>query len=195
MDLQHEKNQMTHCVIGASHTYSIYVLPDLIIQLKRIFPKLSITIKLMNSLAVVEALHRHDIDFGFIEKPLSMKHMHRFPLVKDQLVIVGNPEIGPWLVREETSGVYYYTQRYIEEHDIKQEQVSIHNNEIIVALLKKGYGCSIISERAAQGLDYKLLSEKYQRHFYLITRDQESRDELSKLVTWIRQQARDARSN
>ena len=194
-DLQHEKNQMTHCVIGASHTYSIYVLPDLIIQLKRVFPKLSITIKLMNSLAVVEALNRHEIDFGFIEKPLSMKHMHRFPLVKDQLVIVGNPEIGPWLVREETSGVYYYTQRYIEEHDIKQEQVSIHNNEIIVALLKKGYGCSIISERAAQGLDYKLLSEKYQRHFYLITRDQESRDELSKLVTWIRQQARDARSN
>ncbi|MDN6437157.1 MAG: LysR family transcriptional regulator, partial [Lactococcus sp.] len=92
-------------------------------------------------------------------------------------------------------GVYYYTQRYIEEHDIKQEQVSVHNNEIIVALLKKGYGCSIISERAAQGLDYKRLSEKYQRHFYLMTRDQEPRGELSKLVTWIRRQAKDASSN
>lgn len=180
---------MTQCVIGTSHTYAIYLLPDLLIALKVTFPNLAITVKMMNSLSVVDALSRHEIDFGFIEKPLSMKHMHRTPLVRDQLVLVGNPEIGPWLVREDTSGVSYYTQRYIAEYDIKQEQLSIENNDMIIALLKKGYGCSIISERAAQGLAYQKLSSKYQRYFYLMTRDQEPRSELVQVIEWLQNNA------
>ena len=189
LTLQQDKKTMTQCVIGTSHTYAIYLLPDLIIALKAAFPHLAITVKMMNSLSVVDALNRHEIDFGFIEKPLSMKQMQRTPLVKDQLVLVGDPEVGPWLVREETSGVSYYTQRYIAEHDIKQEQLCIHNNDMIVALLKKGYGCSIISERAAKDLPYQKLSSKYQRYFYLITRVQEPRVELLPVIAWLEKTA------
>lgn len=187
--MQHDKKTMTQCVIATSHTYASYLLPELIIQLKAAFPSLAITVKMMNSLSVVDALQRHEIDFGFIEKPLSMKHMHRTPLVKDQLVLVGNPEVGPWLVREETSGVSYYTQRYIAEYDIQQEQLAIHNNDMIVAFLKKGYGCSIISERAAQDFDYQKLSSKYQRYFYLITRDYEPRSEIVAVIDWLQKNA------
>jgi DNA-binding transcriptional LysR family regulator len=93
---------------------------------------------MMNSLEVLNALEHHDIDFGFIEKPLSAKNIRRLPLFNDQLVLAGNPTIGPWLIREKTSGVYYYTQRYLEENDIQKETMTVQNNEIIIALLKKG---------------------------------------------------------
>ena len=118
LSIQQQKDNITHCVIAASHTFSIYLLPDLIISLRQHFPNITFDIKMMNSLEVLEALEHHEIDFGFIEKPLSAKQIHRFPLADDQLVLAGNPEAGPWLVREKTSGVYYYTQRYLEEHDI-----------------------------------------------------------------------------
>lgn len=189
LSIQQQKDNITHCDIAASHTFSIYLLPDLIISLRQHFPNITFDIKMMNSLEVLEALEHHEIDFGFIEKPLSAKQIHRFPLADDQLVLAGNPEAGPWLVREKTSGVYYYTQRYLEEHDIQTETHTIQNNEMIVALLKKGFGCAIISQRAAQDIPYQKLSEKYSRQFYLITREQDSLSELTNITQWIQEKA------
>ncbi len=114
LSIQQQKDNITHCVIAASHTFSIYytfsiyLLPDLIISLRQHFPNITFDIKMMNSLEVLEVLEHHEIDFGFIEKPLSAKQIHRFPLADDQLVLAGNPEAGPWLVREKTSGVYQF---------------------------------------------------------------------------------------
>ncbi|HFI0793137.1 TPA: LysR substrate-binding domain-containing protein [Streptococcus suis] len=175
--------------IAASHTFSIYLLPDLIINLKQCFPNISFSIKMMNSLEVLNALEHHDIDFGFIEKPLSAKNIRRLPLFNDQLVLAGNPSIGPWLIREKTSGVYYYTQRYLEENDIQKETMTVQNNEIIIALLKKGFGCSIISQRAAKGQVYQKLSEKYSRQFYSITREQDASSELTSVTQWIQKKS------
>lgn len=187
--IQQQENKLTHCVIAASHTFAIYLLPDLILSLRQQFPSISFNLKMMNSLEVLNALEQHDIDFGFIEKPLSARQIHRFPLVNDQLVLAGNPAAGPWLVREKTSGVYYYTQRYLAEHDIQSETHTIQNNDMIVALLKKGFGCAIISQRAAEGLPYQKLSDKYRRQFYLITREQDSPSELTRMTQWIREKA------
>ena len=189
LEIQNRKDKITNCNIAASHTFSIYLLPDLIISLKQYFPNISFNIKMMNSLEVLNALEHHDIDFGFIEKPLSAKNIRRFPLFNDQLVLAGNPTTGPWLIREKTSGVYYYTQRYLEENDIQKETMTVQNNEIIIALLKKGFGCAIISQRAAKGLTYQKLSEKYSRQFYLITRDQNASPELTNVMQWIQKRA------
>ena len=188
-EIQNRKDKLTNCNIAASHTFSIYLLPDLIINLKQCFPNISFSIKMMNSLEVLNALEHHDIDFGFIEKPLSAKNIRRLPLFNDQLVLAGNTSIGPWLIREKTSGVYYYTQRYLEENDIQKETMTVQNNEIIIALLKKGFGCSIISQRAAKGLVYQKLSEKYSRQFYLITREQDASSELTSVTQWIQKKS------
>ncbi|MFZ2716742.1 MAG: hypothetical protein WAY65_01305, partial [Lactococcus chungangensis] len=63
------------------------------------------------------------------------------------------------------------------------------NNEIIIALLKKGFGCSIISQRAAKGLVYQKLSEKYSRQFYLIIREQDASSELTSVTQWIQKKS------
>ncbi len=53
--------------------------------------------------------------FGFIEKPLITKGASREEIIQDQLVLAGDPANQNWLVREKDSGVFHYTQQYLEE--------------------------------------------------------------------------------
>ena len=101
------------------------------------FPHIQFQVEMMNSAAVLHAVEQHELDLGIIEKPLSAATVERYPLMSDQLVLAGDPAVGPWLVREQSSGVYYYMKRYLEEQNIQTPILQIANNEMIVALLKK----------------------------------------------------------
>jgi DNA-binding transcriptional LysR family regulator len=185
-EIQQDVHQRISCRIGVSHTYALYLLPDLLIALYQRFPHIQFHVAMMNSAAVFDAVKQHELDLGMIEKPLSATNVERYPLMNDQLVLAGNPETGPWLVREPNSGVYYYTKRYLEEQNIQMPTVGIANNEIIVALLKKGFGCSIISSRAAREIPHQQLGTHYQRQFYLIKRPRDSYEEIATCATFIR---------
>lgn len=183
--VQTNQQQIVRCVIGASHTFANYLLPSLLIELHQRFPQIRFSVQMMNSLEVLQAIEHHTIDLGFIEKPLSAVNVKRFPLMEDQLVLAGDTTKGPWLVRESSSGVYYYTKRYLEEKDIKDPVMEIRNNEIIVGLLKKGFGCSLISERAAEGIAHQLLDDSYKRNFYLLKRKAKASDDIEKCTEFI----------
>lgn len=107
--------------------------------------------------------------------------------MKDQLVLAGDPQVGPWLVREASSGVYYYTKRYLEEQNIQGPIIEIASNELIVALLKQGFGCSILSKRAAHGIGYQLLDKNFERQFYLIQRKAVTEPAIEGLRTFIQE--------
>lgn len=183
LQLNHQKRQS--CRIAASHTFAIHWLPSLLRQLYAEFPQIKFSVKMLNSLEVLQELEHHTIDLGFVEKPLAAKDILRWPLMADELVLAG-AEAGPWLVRESTSGVYYYTKRYLEEQGITSEKLTIQNNEIIVELLRQGFGCSLISRRAAKGIPYKALGQSYQRQFYLLKRKTSDYDGLGKYIDYIR---------
>ncbi|MBO0459743.1 LysR family transcriptional regulator [Enterococcus hulanensis] len=183
--VQTKQQQIIRCVIGASHTFANYVLPSLLIQLHQRFPQIRFSVRMMNSLEVLQALEHHTVDIGFIEKPLSAPNIKRFSLMEDQLVLAGDTEKGPWLVRENTSGVYYYTKRFLEEKDIDGPVMEIQNNEVIVGLLKQGFGCSLISERAAEGIAHQRLDDSYKRNFYLIRRKSGSSEDIEKCAEFI----------
>lgn len=183
--VQTKQQQIIRCVIGASHTFANYVLPSLLIQLHQRFPQIRFSVRMMNSLEVLQALEHHTVDIGFIEKPLSAPNIKRFSLMEDQLVLAGDTEKGPWLVRENTSGVYYYTKRFLEEKDIDGPVMEIQNNEVIVGLLKQGFGCSLISERAAEGIAHQRLDDSYKRNFYLIQRKSGSSEDIEKCAEFI----------
>lgn len=183
--VQTNQQQIVRCVIGASHTFANYILPSLLIQLQQDFPQIRFSVQMMNSLEVFQAVEHHTVDLGFIEKPLSAPSIKRFPLMEDQLVLAGDVEQGPWLVRENTSGVYYYTKRFLEEKDIEGPTMEIQNNEVIVGLLKQGFGCSLISERAAKEIPYEMLGDSYKRNFYLIRRKTNASDDIEKCAAFI----------
>lgn len=183
--VQTNQQQIVRCVIGASHTFANYMLPSLLIELHQKFPQIRFSVQMMNSLEVLQATEHHSVDLGFIEKPLSAVSIKRFPLMEDQLVLAGDTEKGPWLVRENSSGVYYYTKRFLEEKDIKDPVMEIQNNGIIVSLLKQGFGCSLISERAAKGISYQVLDDSFKRNFYLLKRKAKASEEIEQCTEFI----------
>lgn len=186
-EIQQGTQQLVPCRIGVSHTFAIYLLPDLLMRLYTRFPHIQFQVEMMNSAAVLHAVEQHELDLGIIEKPLSAATVERYPLMSDQLVLAGDPAVGPWLVREQSSGVYYYMKRYLEEQNIQTPILQIANNEMIVALLKKGFGCSIISARAAGDVPHEDLGERYRRQFYLIKRTRDSYKEFAACASFIRQ--------
>ncbi|MGG5317995.1 LysR substrate-binding domain-containing protein [Enterococcus sp. AZ072] len=184
-ELSSERDQTTICRIGASHTFAVYVLPNLMKELIPEFPDIAFSIRLLNSMEVLEAISKHELELGFIEKPLSTGNAERFTLMEDQLVLAGKQGDTPWLVREASSGVYYYTKRYLEENNLTPPLLEVHNNEVIRELLKSGIGRSIISKRAVEGIPYQELPEGYRRNFYLLQRENLESEAMTRCIAFI----------
>lgn len=167
--LADEKNEEEVCRIVASHTFAVYLLPQLMKELIVRFPKIKFSIAFANSHESLEQVAKHEADFGFIEKPLETTGVQRFSLLEDALVVAGDPKSELWLVRESSSGVFHYTQRYFEEKNIQGKKMLVKSNEVIVAMLKEGIGRSILSKRAVpKEIHVEPLAES--RQFYLIQR-------------------------
>ncbi len=164
-------HQHSRVRIAASHTFAMYLLPELLPQLYARYPAVAFSVKMANSYEVQTALLNHDADLGFIEKPLASRGLARTTLMADQLVRIGHD--GPWLVREAESGVAYYTRRYLAELNNQAPVLEVASNAVIIQLLKAGFGQSIVSSRATAGLPAVPLGAAYVRSFYLLTRKAE----------------------
>ncbi|WP_164848071.1 LysR family transcriptional regulator [Lacticaseibacillus hulanensis] len=172
------------CRIASSHTFATYLLPDLLPLLVDQFPAVQFSVQMANSQSVQDALLRRDADLGFIEKPLATKQLHRHTLINDQLVHAGTT--GPWLIRENASGVYYYTNRFLTEKGITNDVIEIDNNAVIVNLLRSGFGQSIISARAAAGIQHVSLGPKFVRQFYLVNRQDDGNNPVAQVCRAVR---------
>ncbi|WP_125590235.1 LysR family transcriptional regulator [Companilactobacillus jidongensis] len=181
-EIRHDADKKISCELGASHTFAIYLLPILLPKLYKKFPNIHFTIRMMNSMEVLESIETDNLDFGFIEKPLAASNIKRTSLCDDQLVLVDNG--NPWLVREPASGVYYYTKQYLAENNITEPKMEVKNNEMIVRLLNQNFGTSIISKRAAEGLNYKTLNYKYERKFYLMRSESHHFDDIDECINY-----------
>ena len=103
------------CRIAASNTFAVYYLPQLMQHLQTQYATINFVLEMNNSEEVVEKVEKHQVDFGFIEKPLITKGASREEIIQDQLVLAGDPANQNWLVREKDSGVFHYTQQYLED--------------------------------------------------------------------------------
>lgn len=177
------------CRISSSHTFSHYLLPTLMKQLLLKFPNLNFTVQMKNSLEILQDIEKHQADLGFIEKPLSSPNIKRKTLMKDQLVVAGDPNEDLWLIREASSGVYHYSTRYFEEQNINGPFMEVQNNDLIIQFLKQGIGRSIISKRGADGLHVEYLPEMYHRHFYLMERTHLEAEPLQNVSQFIQEWA------
>ena len=184
--MHHKDTKKIRCKLAASHTFAIYVLPQLLIDLEQKFPQVQFSVQMLNSYEVFTAIQSHEIEFGFIEKPLATGSVKRTALMQDELVYVGQKD-QPWLLREGTSGVYHYTKRFMEENNIDSKIIEIQNNELIVEMLKLGFGQTILSKRAAKDLPYQTLSEEYLHHFYLVEREHLAQPIILEMISFIKQ--------
>ncbi|WP_288394682.1 LysR family transcriptional regulator [uncultured Vagococcus sp.] len=179
-------NQQILCRISASHTVSVYYMPELMRYLINEFPKVIFEVDMKNSEEVLQEIHQHNVDFGFIEMPLMTDGISRLEIKKDQLVLAGNLQSNLWLSREANSGVYHYMERYLLSENLKPNRVIIKNNEIIIKMLEKGIGKSMISKQAVpDSLPYVDLGKDYVRPLYFLKKNNLIQRDLQEIAEAI----------
>lgn len=170
--------------IAASHTTATTLLPRIIEFLSAHINQLQIQVSLHNSDDILEMISQHQISLGLIEKPSTNDAVKRYKLMNDQLVLAGDKKSSIWLIRENGSGVYHYTQQYLKENGIIPEQtIRIKSNAMIVATLAKGIGQSIVSKKTLlPDTPFKELGENFNRSFYLLTPQHEQNRKIATLI-------------
>ncbi|MBW4083960.1 LysR family transcriptional regulator [Paenibacillus sp. S150] len=113
-------------LLGASLTIGEYVLPRLLGPFGKEYPHISIMMKVMNTSQLMEEIHKHQLNFGLIEAPVSHPDTVIEPVMGDELKLIvprGHPladinEVTleealkhPFVLREQGSG----TRRVMEE--------------------------------------------------------------------------------
>lgn len=189
--VQHATEPHVTCRIGVSNTIAATQLPSIVAQLPpTVLQEFDCQLLLMNSAAIVDDLVAHNLEFGFIEQPLTASGITRQTFFTDQLVHAGDPKQPLWLLREAGSGVRHYTERYLAQHNLTPKQVMVvNNNDIIVRLLTQGIGQTIVSKNVLPpSVTYQPLGSQFTRQFYFLSRPLPPASPLNRLAQLLQDQ-------
>jgi DNA-binding transcriptional LysR family regulator len=153
--------------IGASHTIAVYVLPKLLPQIVRDWPKLRVHIVSGSTIEVLTALANHQISVGLIEAPAHRPDFKIEHFMDDELCLILPPnhrwarktilraaEIvqEPILLRESGSGMRRFVEEYLEKNGVLSQQlrttVDMNSTEAILSAVESGLGIGFVPTMA-----------------------------------------------
>lgn len=79
--------------IGTGATACIYLLPPLLRQLRNEFPLMEISVRTGNTTEILKAVEDNTLDLGFVTLPASGRMFDVTPVLEDEFVLVGSPDI------------------------------------------------------------------------------------------------------
>lgn len=155
--------------IGASSTIGNYVLPSVISDFRKKFPKVNVHLLISNTKTVVEYLNAASINVGFVEGDISKQKLTIEKVVSDEMVLIMSP-LHPWakrqnisilelpkepfIFREEGSGTRQIIEKYLTKYGVPPQDIKIvhifGSTESIKSAVENGLGVSIISRWAAK---------------------------------------------
>ena len=149
--------------IGASHTIGAYLLPRLLPQLVREWPKLRIHIISGSTAEILNALATHQVSIGLIEAPAHRPDLKIEPFLEDELCLI-LPASHRWaskttlraaeivqepiLLRESGSGMRRFVEEYLERNGILSQQlqtnIDMNSTEAIITAVEAGLGVGFV---------------------------------------------------
>lgn len=175
---QHKEEVQGNFIIGTSHTFGQSMLLDLTIYLQTKYPKLHIHINVYNSADIISKLKDYSIDLGIIEKPIQDEKITSEVLTKDKLMLVKNKNIKDKLndircyVRETGSGIRYYQDMLLQQHQLTSRKVVINDNQLILELVKQNMGYTILSNFSIKSHDEPYITTQdlnLYRNFFIVS--------------------------
>jgi DNA-binding transcriptional LysR family regulator len=149
--------------IGASHTIAVYLLPKLLTQLLREWPRMKIHVIGGSTNEVLQALTAHQIAIGLIEAPAHRPDLKVEVFGEDELTLIVKPDHRwasketvnaaelvqePILLREVGSGMRQFVEEYLERNGVLRQQlrtvVDLNSTEGIVAAVEVGLGIGFV---------------------------------------------------
>jgi len=155
--------------VGASSTIGNYVLPSVIADFRRKFPKVGIHLQVGNTKNVIDFLNAGSVDIGLVEGDVNKQKLILEKLIPDEMVFIMSPyhhlakktsisimELSkePLIFREEGSGTRQAIEKYLAKHGISQQHLKISlimgSTDAIKGAVEEGLGTSIMSKWAAR---------------------------------------------
>ena len=153
--------------LGASTTIAQYVLPGILGEFQRGYPRVAITVVSGNTEHIVEAVTRKRIALGLIEGPAQSRAVKTQPFLTDELVLIV-PASHPWaerlsirhhelasailVMRERGSGTRHVVEKALNSMGIKtrdlQVAMELDSTEAIKSAVEAGLGVGFISRSA-----------------------------------------------
>jgi DNA-binding transcriptional LysR family regulator len=155
--------------IGASTTMGNYLLPSVICEFKKQYPKMKIHLLVGNTKRVVELLNAGNIDMGLVEGETTKYKIITEKLLTDELVLI-IPSQHPWskkrevsmleimkeplIFREEGSGTRQVIEKNLSKRGISTQSMKIStvlgSTEAIKDAVENGVGVAIVSKWAVR---------------------------------------------
>lgn len=170
-----------------------YVLPRLLKNFNRLFPKIKFRINHLDSSDILSAIREHKIDYGFVGLFAKSLDLEYIPVMEDELVLIapstfeeGSETISlekfrqlPLVLREEGSGTRDLLSVELKKHKIATDQLNVviycDNTSTIKNLVEEGFGCAVISKiavekelRSGTFKSYSIESLHLNRKFYMV---------------------------
>jgi DNA-binding transcriptional LysR family regulator len=155
--------------IGASHTIAVYLLPKLLTQLLREWPRLRVHVIGGSTNEVLQALTAHKIAIGLIEAPAHRPDLKVEAFGVDELVLIVRPDHRwgpkvavraaelvqePILLREVGSGMRQFVEEYLERNGVLRQQlrtvVDLNSTEGIIAAVEAGLGIGFVPNMSVE---------------------------------------------
>jgi len=155
--------------VGASSTIGNYILPSVIADFRRKFPKVGIHLQVGNTKNVIDFLNAGSVDIGLVEGDVNKQKLILEKLIPDEMVFIMSPyhhlakktsisimELSkePLIFREEGSGTRQAIEKYLAKHGISQQHLKISlimgSTDAIKGAVEEGLGTSIMSRWAAR---------------------------------------------
>jgi LysR family transcriptional regulator, transcriptional activator of the cysJI operon len=156
-----------HLALGASTTIAQYVLPRLLGEFRKEYPRVQSTLISGNTEQIVEAVETQKIALGFIEGPARSRGVKTEPFLKDELVLIVSTAhefaerasiscaeltAAPLLMRERGSGTRRVVEMALERQGVKRSSLRIvmelDSTEAIKSAVEAGLGIGFISRWA-----------------------------------------------
>jgi len=155
--------------IGASSTIGNYVLPAVISEFRKRFPKVTAHLVIGNTKTVVDYLNAGSVDIALVEGDVTKQKLIKEKLIPDEMVLIVSPhhhwgksanvsllEVTkePFIFREEGSGTRQMIEKYFLKHGISPQSIKIAftmgSTEAIKSAVEEGLGVSILSRWAVK---------------------------------------------
>jgi len=155
-------------VIGASNTVGIYVLPKYLGEFREMYPKVEISLMILNRHEAVEQCVAGELDFAFLQEPPKHPDLHPDFFMKDELLIVCSPkhrwadrkfltkemlvsQPEPIILREEGSGtrniIEFVFKRFGIERNVTME---LSSSEGIKRAVEANLGVAVLSKNVIE---------------------------------------------
>jgi DNA-binding transcriptional LysR family regulator len=147
---------------GAATTVGIYILPKILLQFKKQFPKVETQLSLDQSRTIQERILANDLDLGFVNDNFAIaSSLETHATITDELIMITPCEhylahtqkvspkrLGdlPLILGPKNSYTRKIIEKYLDTAGIKYHCImEVENTEVIKAAVSEGLGLSIIS--------------------------------------------------